>query len=93
VGEYCRRLKSLAPNVKDEWCIPEFHMDRIISPEAVLEKALDPAVLIVLGTRDSSAWERHLRTSYPYRLLANAACPIITVGSRRADAATVADLL
>ncbi len=79
VEEYCSRLRSLVPNVREEWCSPEFQIGRIISPEAVLEKSQDPSVLMVLGVHDAPLLERHLHTSYPYRLLANAACPIITV--------------
>ncbi len=79
VEEYCSRLRSFAPNIKDEWCNPEFQMGRIISPEAVMEKSMDPSVLMVLGEHQSPLLDRHLRTSYPYRLLANAGCPIVTV--------------
>lgn len=81
VEEYCATLRSLLPGVSEEWCSTEFQMGRIISPQAVLEKSLDPSVLMVLGVHDAPLLERHLHTSYPYRLLANAACPIITVRS------------
>jgi nucleotide-binding universal stress UspA family protein len=81
VDSYCSRLRSFAPDVKEEWCSPEFQMARIISPEAVMEKSLDPSILMVLGTHQLPLLERHLRTSYPYRLLTNAVCPIVTVRS------------
>ncbi len=81
VEEYCSRLRSFAPEVKEEWCNPEFQMGRIISPEAVMEKSMDPSILMVLGAHHSPLLERHLRTSFPYRLLANAVCPIVTVRS------------
>ncbi len=42
---------------------------------------MDSSVLMVLGVPDSPFVERHLHTSYSYRLLANAAYPIITVRS------------
>jgi hypothetical protein len=58
-------------------------MKRIITPEEVLQKSLDPSVLMVVGAYSAPTLERHLHTSYPYRLLANAACPIITVRSER----------
>lgn len=54
---------------------------RIIAPQAVLEKSMDPSVLMVLGVHGAPLLERHLHTSYPYTLLANAACRIITVRS------------
>ncbi len=79
--DYCSTLRSLSPAVKEEWCNPEFQMERIISPEAAMGKCLDSSVLIVLGVPQTPLLERHFRTSYPYRLLANATCPIITVRS------------
>jgi len=81
VGEYCSRLRSLAPDVREDWCSPEFQMGRIISPETVMEKSMDPSALMVLGAHYSPVLERHLYTSFPYRLLANAVCPIVTVRS------------
>jgi len=82
VETYCSKLRSFAAGVKEEWCQLEFHMNRIISPEDVLVKSLDSSVLMVLGAHGAPLLERHLHTSYPYRLLANAACPIITVRSQ-----------
>lgn len=79
IYDYCKRLQSFRPNIKDEWCDPAFEMERIISPEQVLEKSLDPSVLMVVGATETATLNRHLFTSYPYRLLANAACPILTV--------------
>jgi nucleotide-binding universal stress UspA family protein len=79
--EYCSRLRSFAPDIRDEWCDPEFQMKQIITPEEVLQKSLDPTVLMVVGAHSAPTLERHFHTSYPYRLLANAACPILTVRS------------
>jgi nucleotide-binding universal stress UspA family protein len=79
VEEYCSKLRTYAPDVKEEWCSPEFQMKHIVPPLTILEKSMDPSVLMVLGVRDTPWLELHFRTSYPYRLLANAACPIITV--------------
>jgi nucleotide-binding universal stress UspA family protein len=81
VAEYCSQLRSAAPELSELWCNPEFHMDRLISPEKVLQLSLDSTLLMVVGTHGAPLLERHLRTSYPYRLLANAACPIISVRS------------
>jgi nucleotide-binding universal stress UspA family protein len=77
--KYCSTLRERCPNVPDEWCSPEFEMSRIVSPQAVLEMSHDPSVLMVVGVPNAPFLERHLHTSYPYRLLANAACPILTV--------------
>lgn len=79
--EYCSLLRELRPNVPEEWCSPEFQRGRIVSPEAVLEMSHDSSALMVVGVRGAPLMERHIHTSYPYRLLANAVCPIITVRS------------
>jgi nucleotide-binding universal stress UspA family protein len=77
--DYCSRLRSFAPDIREEWCDPEFQMKQIITPEEVLQKSLDPAVLMVVGAHSAPRLERHFHTSYPYQLLANAMCPIVTV--------------
>jgi nucleotide-binding universal stress UspA family protein len=79
--EYCSRLRSFVPDIKKEWCDPEFQLKRVITPEEVLLKSLDPSVLMVVGTHSATILDRHFHTSYPYRLLANATCPILTVRS------------
>ena len=79
--EYCSQLRSFVPDIKEEWCDPEFQLKQIITPEEVLQKSLDPSVLMVVGAHSATILDRHFHTSYPYRLLANAACPIITVHS------------
>jgi nucleotide-binding universal stress UspA family protein len=81
VESYCARLKSFESDLKEEWYDPAFEMGRIISPEEALEKSLDPSVLMVVGAAEMATFKRHLSTSYPYRLLATAACPILTVRS------------
>ncbi len=79
--EYCSQLRSFVPDIKEEWCDPEFQLKQIITPEEVLQKSLDPSVLMVVGAHSATTLDRHFHTSYPYRLLANAACPILTVRS------------
>lgn len=81
IEEYCSRLRLYSPDIREEWLTPEFHMKQIITPEEALRKSLDPSVLMVVGVHGAPTLERHLHTSYPYRLLADAACPIITVRS------------
>jgi nucleotide-binding universal stress UspA family protein len=79
--EYCSRLRSFVPDIKEEWCDPKFQLKQIITPEEVLQKSLDPSVLMVVGAHSATILDRHFHTSYPYRLLANAACPILTIRS------------
>jgi nucleotide-binding universal stress UspA family protein len=81
IEEYCSKLRELRPDVPEEWCSPEFQKGRIISPQMALEMSHDPSALMVIGAHGAPLLERHLHTSYPYRLLANAVCPIITVRS------------
>ncbi len=81
IEEYCTRLRTFLPAVSERWCDPEFQKGRLITPQEVLTKSQDSSALMVLGVPGMAALERHLRTSYPYRLLANAACPILTVRS------------
>jgi nucleotide-binding universal stress UspA family protein len=81
VEAYCSQLSSYAADIAEEWCDPAFQMNRIISPEDVLKKSLDSSALMVVGAHVAPTFERHLHSSYPYRLLANAVCPIITVRS------------
>ncbi|MDR3727622.1 MAG: universal stress protein [Terracidiphilus sp.] len=89
VEEYCARLRLLVPEVKEEWCSTEFQMSRIISPQAALQMSMDPSIFMVLGVSDRHLWEQHLHASFAYRLLADAACPIITVCSQNAAQAPV----
>lgn len=78
---YCSRLMSYAASIAEKWCDPAFQISPIISPEDVLKRSLDSSALMVVDAHGAPTFERHLRTSYPYRLLENAVCPIITVRS------------
>jgi nucleotide-binding universal stress UspA family protein len=77
--EYCDALESLDPRIDPQWFTPEFQLSRVRPAEAILERATDRSALIVLGVQPASYLGRHLHTSFAYRLLANAACPILTV--------------
>jgi len=78
---YCATMRSLLPEVKEEWCDPAFQRSKFISPADVLEKSQDPSILMVFGVEATPPLQRHLHASYAYQLLANAVCPIITVRS------------
>ena len=77
--QYCAAVTSLQPKTYADWCTPEFQLNRIRSEEAILARSMDTTALIVLGVQPASYMGRHLHTSFAYRLLANAACPILTV--------------
>jgi len=78
-NQYCNILKSLRPTIDPQSSVPEFQLSRVRSPEAMLAKSIDTSALIVLGVQPISYLGRHLHTSFAYRLLANAPCPILTV--------------
>lgn len=90
VERYCERLKCYGSEVKEEWCEPEFELGRIISPDEALEESLDPSILMVVGAPEMTTLRRHLSASFPYRLLANAACPILTVGNETVTGTSLA---
>jgi len=77
--EFCASLKALSTETQQKWCKPEFQLDHIRRADELLPESLDPSTLIVLGIESASFLGRHLHTSYAYRLLANAACPILTI--------------
>ncbi len=80
-SDYCGALKALCPEIDREWHSPEFQLSRIRPGEAVLASSNDPSGLIMLGVQPASYLGRPLHTSFAYRLLATAACPILTVPS------------
>jgi nucleotide-binding universal stress UspA family protein len=82
VEAYCdtlRVLDSQEQNIPLSWQDPEYHLARIYSEEQVLALSTDTTALMVLGIEPRSYLSRHLHTSFAYRLLANAACPVLTV--------------
>ena len=81
--EYCAALTLLLPNVEQRWCAPDFQISRIVSADEMLGRAMDTSALMVLGVQPASYLRRHVHTSLPYCLLAEAACPILTVTCNR----------
>lgn len=77
--EYCAALASYKPEIEEEWCTPEFQLARVITPEEIRRQAMDSQTLMIMGVQPASFLGRHLHVSLPYRLLAEAACPILTV--------------
>lgn len=77
--EFCAALKALGTATDQKWCSAEFQLEHIRRADKLLPESLYPSTLIVLGVESTSFLGRHLHTSYAYRLLANAACPIVTI--------------
>lgn len=71
-----------------EWpCVPihalselstEFQLQRLISPQEAVRKSTDPSILLAVGVQDAPLIGRSFHASYPYKLLATAACPVIS---------------
>ncbi|MCU1322172.1 MAG: UspA protein [Acidobacteriaceae bacterium] len=78
-AQYCDLLRFADPNLPAEWFDPEFQLSRIFPEEDLMAKVSESSNLIVLGVQPSSFIQRHLHTSLAYRLLANAASPVLTI--------------
>ncbi len=88
--EYCDLLRRTVPQAIDPWCTPVFHLKRRLRLNQILHNAeAESAGLIVLGVRTKSQLGRHFHTSFAYRLLTRAACPVLSVRGK-AEMAEVA---
>lgn len=79
VGNFCAEVGKFAAEMPAEWLDPGFHAKHMIHPETILEKTQEPQALMAIGVLNLNALQRHLRPSFPYRLLASAACPILSI--------------
>jgi len=80
VESYCAALRRLAPTANDEWCTPEFHLQRTMTVDQILRRAeADHASLIVLGVHTEGQLARHLHTSIAYQLLTRSVCPVLSI--------------
>lgn len=73
-------LRRLVPESSYDWCCPEVVVEHGDAGPAILELAerVD-ADLIVLGARNASFWLTHVEHGLTSNLLAEAACPVMTV--------------
>jgi len=77
---YCESLKQALGSSDSAWCRPTFQLDRGLELEQIFERARrEHTGMIVLGVRMQSQLSRHLNTSFAYRLLAEATCPVLTI--------------
>jgi nucleotide-binding universal stress UspA family protein len=80
---FCAEL-STDPALSDHgWCDPGIQLERMVSAEEVVRvgrASVDR--LLVLGVHSESRWNRHLRTSFAYELVARARCPLVSVHAR-----------
>jgi nucleotide-binding universal stress UspA family protein len=78
-AQYCDLLRFSDSNLPSNWYDEDFQLSRIIAEEDLMELALEPSNLLVVGVQPASFLQRHLRTSRAYRLLTNARSPVLTV--------------
>ncbi|ADV82715.1 universal stress protein [Terriglobus saanensis] len=83
-AQYCDMLRFADPDLPMEWFDPEFQLSRILPEADLIAKVSEPSNLIVLGVQPASFIQRHLHTSLAYRLLANAASPVLTIPAETA---------
>jgi nucleotide-binding universal stress UspA family protein len=77
---YCEAIRDVFPDSDSRWDDPTFHLDRGQEVDELIERARSQhAGLIVLGVHTESQLGRHLHTSFAYRLLGQATCPVITI--------------
>jgi nucleotide-binding universal stress UspA family protein len=74
-------LDRLARGRPHEWCEPQFFVDYGRTASKILQVAHNvKADLIVLGARRSASWFSHLRDGTVDRVIADASCPVLTIG-------------
>jgi nucleotide-binding universal stress UspA family protein len=80
VERYCKSVGQLIPEDQPNWCESAFHLQRSVAVEQLIHRATtNLAGMIVLGLKPRSTVGRHVHTSFAYRLLANASCPVLTI--------------
>nr|WP_280138042.1 universal stress protein [Terriglobus roseus] len=78
-AEFCRQLRASNPALPSAWFDVDAEISRIVSERDLMAATRESSNLIVLGVQPASFLRRHVHTSFAYRLLENAASPILTV--------------
>jgi nucleotide-binding universal stress UspA family protein len=78
-AQYCDILQFIAPDLPAEWFDSDFQLSRVVPEADLIAKVSEVSNLVVLGVQPASFLQRHLQSSLAYRLLANAASPVLTV--------------
>ncbi|MGA7625931.1 MAG: universal stress protein [Candidatus Acidiferrales bacterium] len=78
-----QRLRKLVPSEAELWCEPRFAVEQGAAAETILQVAKDrKADLIVLGVRPATGFPgaaTHLPMATAHKVVAQAACPVLTV--------------
>ena len=76
-------LRNLVPPEADQWCVPEFLIERGDAAEKILDVAARrKADLIVLGVRKGKGFpgaSTHLPVAIAHEVVSKAQCPVLTV--------------
>jgi nucleotide-binding universal stress UspA family protein len=77
---YCDSMKAALGDPDSDWCRPGHHLQRGTATAQMIERAQSQHTgLIVLGVHAESHFGMRLHTSFAYRLLARATCPVLSV--------------
>lgn len=80
INTYCEDIKSSLGETRSDWCLPAVQLQRGMAVAQLIERSQSQhAGIIVLGVHTETHFGRHLHTSYAYRLLARATCPVLSV--------------
>ena len=83
MDEFKKELEELVPTESCAWCEPECVLEYGQATDAILSLASErSADLIVMGARPAPVVLSHFRAGVAYKVIANASCPVLTVGPR-----------
>jgi|SRR5882757_2763390 len=72
--------KAMLPHQpQHNWADPSYQLSRLITPQQLLSLSSDQSILLALGVQPQTYLGRHIHTCTAYKLLADAACPILTL--------------
>lgn len=81
MDEFKKELEELVPAESCAWCEPECVLEYGQATDAILSLANErSADLIVMGARPAPVLLSHFRAGVAYKVIANASCPVLTIG-------------
>ena len=75
--EFAKAMLPQQP--QHNWADPSYQLSRLITPQQLLSLSSDQSILLALGVQPQTYLGRHIHTCTAYKLLADAACPILTL--------------
>jgi nucleotide-binding universal stress UspA family protein len=77
---FLRQMELMLPEEADLWCEPELRVDFGTPADEILRAASEQNTdLIVMGVRRSATFAGHLPPATAYKVVCQAACPVLTV--------------